>query len=482
MLFHSRTSRFVASAFAAGILLGVVGTTMAASVRGSSVFPDIPSGSYFDSAVGQMYSMGIIKGYQNGNFGPNDPVTRADVAVMLQRFYNEEHGISNDSSSSTTTRSSSSRSSAASSTSSSSSKVLYGTVRFTTNNFVVGYATGTAKISVVRIGGATGQLNVDYATGSGSAVAGTDYDPTSGTLNFANGETSKTFTVNIKNNPFGGNKTIPIILKNISAGAALGDPSTATITISSGQSDSSTSSTASAASSSSVNSMGTLSLSATSYMVNEKDGTLTVTVNRSGGTNGTVGVSYATTDGTAHAGAAYTNVNGTLTFNAGETTKTFSIPISYNSNVTGNRSFTVALGNPTGGANLDALGTSATVTIFDYESGVYGSGGLKFAKSEYDVSHNDGNVVITVQRVGGADGIVTVNYDTENVTASSGNDYTTENGTLTFQPGETSKTIVIPILNSGTLSNTRSFNVALTSPTAPATLVSPYVTSVMISN
>ena len=54
---------------------------------------------------------------------------------------------------------------------------------------------------------------------------------------------------------------------------------------------------------------------------------LTVTVLRTGGTAGNLTVDYATADGTAIAGQDYTSTSGTLTFSAGETSKTIQIPI-----------------------------------------------------------------------------------------------------------------------------------------------------------
>src|SRR5262249_29361987 len=72
---------------------------------------------------------------------------------------------------------------------------------------------------------------------------------------------------------------------------------------------------------------GALQFSAPSYTVNENQGTITVTVTRTGGSAGSVSVNYATSDGTANAGSDYTASAGTLTFADGELTKTFTIPI-----------------------------------------------------------------------------------------------------------------------------------------------------------
>ena len=56
---------------------------------------------------------------------------------------------------------------------------------------------GAATITVRLNAASSLHVYVDYATGDGTATAGADYTPTGGTLDFAPGETSKTFSVPI---------------------------------------------------------------------------------------------------------------------------------------------------------------------------------------------------------------------------------------------------------------------------------------------
>jgi hypothetical protein len=55
------------------------------------------------------------------------------------------------------------------------------------------------------------------------------------------------------------------------------------------------------------------------------------------------------------------------------------------------------------------------------------------------------SLTLTVTRSGSSDVQVTVQYGTVGGTASSKSDYTPTSGTLTFQPGQTSRTIAVPI-------------------------------------
>ncbi|MBD3670057.1 MAG: hypothetical protein HUJ29_04715, partial [Gammaproteobacteria bacterium] len=109
-------------------------------------------------------------------------------------------------------------------------------------------------------------------------------------------------------------------------------------------------------------SQGGLALASTVYSVSEDGSSVTITVNRSGGSSGAVSVDYATTDDTATAGNDYVAASGTLNWSDGDAaSKSFTITISDDSVYEGDEGFNVSLSNVTGGASLGA--SSATVTI-----------------------------------------------------------------------------------------------------------------------
>jgi Calx-beta domain/S-layer homology domain len=481
--------RLLSVPFAAGLAVGVLATGTSAALLGSSVFPDVPAGSYYDRAVGELNAAGIIKG-SNGKFMPEKPVTRAEVAVMLARLRAELNGeVWDDGTSGGTTtsrsRSSSSKSSSVSSSSSSSSVSSAwnpkGSFRFTSATQSVGENLGKITIGVVRTGGNEGSAAINYTVTSGTAIAGTDFVVASGTVVLSSKETSKTFQINITDDTLSeGDETFTVTLSNPQYGVGLTTPNTMTVSIKDNETGGGSSNSANSSSSvSSGPAAGTFNFAATAFAVKENGGSITVTVNRLGGSQGSVNVNYTTTNGTAKSGQDFNGATGTLSFGAGETTKTFSVAALDNSSITGNKAFTVTLSAPTGGAALGDV-KDATVTIFDDESGEFGSGALKFSKSTYDVQQSAGKLVVTVMRTGGAQGQISVDYFTSNGSAFAGNDYTSTSGTLTFLAGEASKTFTVPILKNSTSTGERAFNVGLSNNTSTTTLVTPYNATVNI--
>ena len=475
----------VAIPFVAGLALGVAGTGAGAAMLGSSIFPDVQPGSYYDVAVGELNAAGIIKG-SNGKFMPEKPVTRAEVATMLYRLRAEMLGediVEPGDSGSTTSRaprSKSSKSTAVSSSSSSSvaSSLAYnpkGMFRFTTANYTVGEQLGKVTITVVRTGGNEGTVTINYATVAGTAGS-SDFTSASGSVTLSNKETSKSFVINVNDDSTSeGDEKFTIVLSNPGNGVSLGSPSTTTVTILDNETGGGTT-VSNGGSNSSSPAAGTFNFQAVGYAVNENS-TVTVTVQRTGGSQGTADVTYATSNGTGTAGSEFNGTSGTLSFAAGETTKTFTLT-ALNNSAMGNKTFNVTLSNPTNGS---VLGDSkqALVTIYDDETQTFGSGSLKFSKANYDVLQSAGRVNVTLQRTGGAAGTISVNYTTFSGTASA-SDYTFTSGTLTFAPGEAAKIITIPILKNSNSTGEKTFSVELSNQTSGIQLVTPYSANVTI--
>jgi len=108
---------------------------------------------------------------------------------------------------------------------------------------------------------------------------------------------------------------------------------------------------------------GTLSIQ-TSRKVSEGAPSAQLRVNRIGGAIGAVGVSYATSNGTALAGADYTATSGTLAWADGDGNPKFiNIPILHDTVTEPAKTFSVTLSNLTGSASLG--NSLATVTLYD---------------------------------------------------------------------------------------------------------------------
>lgn len=302
-------------------------------------------------------------------------------------------------------------------------------------------------ITIVRTAGKAGTVTVDYTFKSGTATEGSDFAATTGTVTIDSGQSSKTFPISVMNDSSPEpTETFTIVLSKPTGGAIiLNDTTTINITDDDGGTNSSSSSSV-ASSSSSSNGPGIFDFAASAYSVAENTSSLTVTVNRSGGSVGAVGVSYATTTSPNYTatGVDFAATSGTLSFAAGETSKSFTVPIVDDGSLDGNKTFGLILSSPTGGATLGST-VSDTVTIYDNETAAFGSGSFRFAKSNYAVTETVGDALITVNRVGGSKGTATISYQTENSTALSGSDYTAASGTLTFAPGEASKTFAVHI-------------------------------------
>lgn len=107
-------------------------------------------------------------------------------------------------------------------------------LQFTTASFNVNETAGEVIVTVERIGGDTaGIATIDYATADGTAVAGFDYQATSGTLSWADGNTDdKTLSVIIfDDGVLEGFESFNVALSNPAGNASLGTPTSAVIAI-----------------------------------------------------------------------------------------------------------------------------------------------------------------------------------------------------------------------------------------------------------
>jgi hypothetical protein len=112
---------------------------------------------------------------------------------------------------------------------------LPGSLQFTATSYSTTEAAGTVTVTVSRVGGSFGAVSVQYATSNGSAVSGLDYVPSSGNLNWANGDAAnKTFNITVTNDGVNENTEVfNVSLSNPSGttGVYLGYPNTVSVAI-----------------------------------------------------------------------------------------------------------------------------------------------------------------------------------------------------------------------------------------------------------
>lgn len=340
-----------------------------------------------------------------------------------------------------------------------------GTLAFTGTAFTVAENGGSATISVQRTGGSAGAVTVAYATANGTATSA-DYTTRTGTLSWAAGDTAtKTIAIPITNDTLAeATETVNLTLSGATGGATLGTARTAVLSIT--DDDSAT---------------GSINVSATAITVAENAGAVTVSVTRTGGSNGAASVAYATANGSATAGNDYSATNGTLTWGSGDSsTKTVRIPIANDTLSESSETLQLRLTSPVG-ATLGAAATS-TVTITDDDT-ISAAGVVAVSAASVTVAENAGNATVTVSRTAGATGAISVAYATSNGTATAGSDYTAKSGTLSWAAGDaTSKTIIVPITDDTLAEASETLLVTLSAPTGGATLGSNKVATVTVTD
>ena len=193
-------------------------------------------------------------------------------------------------------------------------------------------------------------------------------------------------------------------------------------------------------------------------------GTLSFTVTRQGPTELAHNVDYATSDGTAVAGADYTTASGTLSFAAGtaDATDTVAVTTLQDTVFEGDETVLVTLSVPTGGATIGTSPGTGTITND-------GDAAPSFVISNASVAEG-GTLSFTVTRQGATELEHSVSYATANGTATAGSDYTAKSGSLSFAASTTnsSQTVTIATLENSVFESDETMVVNLSSPTNSA--------------
>ena len=197
--------------------------------------------------------------------------------------------------------------------------------------------TGVARLVTVSLASTSEQsISVDYSTSNGTATATNDYVADNGTVTFTPGQSSLTIPITIvQDNVDEPNETFTVGLTNpVNASISV---STATITITDDE--------------------PTPEMTVAGTSITEAGANLNIAISLSGASSQSITANFATSDGSAAAGADYTNTSGVVTFNPGITSQSISIPILADSVDEFDETFTVTLSSPTNAAVSSPNGT-----------------------------------------------------------------------------------------------------------------------------
>ena len=299
-------------------------------------------------------------------------------------------------------------------------------------------------------------VTVDYSTADGTATAPSDYTAANGTVTFAPGETAKTVTVQVNGDTtVEPDETFTVNLANTVGNATIADAQ-ATGTI---------------VNDDVIEQPARISINDASLVEGNTGQTafpFVVTLDRAH--SAPVTVDYATGDGTATAPDDYTATSGTLTFAPGETAKTVTVQVNGDTTVEPNESYAVNLSNAAGNATIaDAQGVGTIVNddqvappppariSINHVTMAEGNAGQTAFR--FTVSLDAPQLVP-----------VTVDFATANGTATAPSDFTATSGTVTFAPGETTKTVTVQVNGDTRKEPNETFNLNLANATGNATI------------
>jgi uncharacterized protein len=211
---------------------------------------------------------------------------------------------------------------------------------------------------------------------------------------------------------------------------------------------------------------------------------ISFTVTRANGTTGAVAATWTLSFGTgataADAGdfAAAQALTGTVSFAEGETSKTIVLDVAGDAAIEETETFTVTLSQPTNGATLADATATGTITNDDFPVIPTASiGDATIVEGDAGTA----SMVFTVTLSAAPTGPVTIDYTTADGSATAGNDYFATSGTLSFEAGETSKTISIPITGDTVGELRETLTVTLSDPSG-ATLLDGSATGTITDN
>ncbi|MDO9713754.1 Calx-beta domain-containing protein [Paracraurococcus lichenis] len=298
-----------------------------------------------------------------------------------------------------------------------------------------------ATFTVTLSSAASGPVSLAYTTRDGTAVAGSDYVATSGTITFAAGETSKTISVALLGDQVvEPDETFTLALSNATGATITRGVATGTIQNDDVAVPPTAPSSGAMVTYAASNDWGTgftadVKVTAGTSVLNgwmiEFDAPFTIT-------------NIWNADLVSHSGDHYIIRNASW---SGTVAATSSVSFGFQASTLGGHDVSHLTINGASAPATSPTPVPALPTI-----------------SAADVSVTEGHdstANFTVSLSKASDTPVTVHFDTVNGTAVAGSDFTARSGTLTFNPGETSRTVQVAVLGDTTAEPTETFSLKL---------------------
>lgn len=330
-----------------------------------------------------------------------------------------------------------------------------GVISFAQTNYSGLESAGVLPVILSRDQGSLGFATVDVVVLSGMATSPVDFIASTGTVTFVDGQTSATLNVQVNDDLIvEGPETILLSLRNPTGGTTIGLAS-ATGTL--------------------VDDDGVVSLTSADYFVDENGvGSVTLGIQRTAVSAGTISVELVTRDLTATSGLDYTGVTNVLTWlDSDAALKQVPVTILADNLAEGDETFLVQLGNLTGLGQFGAV-TNASVHIVDEDIDI------EFVSNSISVNEVDGSVTFDIVRNGSTNSAVAVTLTTINSSAEDGTDYIGTNTVVNFAAGVSRSSITLPILDDTVAEGDETFNVSLSLPSGGAVLGAQAVMQVTI--
>jgi urease beta subunit len=298
------------------------------------------------------------------------------------------------------------------------------------------------------------RATVEFSTVDGTALAGLDYELASGTLTFTKGRSMRRVVVDVLGDSLDEVDERFTVRLSHAVGAMIADP-TARATISDDDAAGPT-------------------VSIGDSTISEAQQSQAFIVTLAAPMADPVTVDFATADGTATAPADYGSASGTLTFEPGQTVKQVVVSLVGDQSPEINETYSVNLSNATGASIGDGV---AVGTITDNDTPTITVANVTVTEGNFGTV----NAIFVVTLSAQSSQAVSFEYATADGSATAPTDYTATTGSLTFEPGQTVKQIVVPVVGDTAIETAEAFALNLSNP-VNATFADPAAQGTITDN